>query len=265
MLLAELLFWPALLAYGEAAVAYFGDARHPGRAGRFATWGVRIGWLVQTALLAVQAVRADGFPWSSWAGSLNLFVWLVVGAYLIWGCRPRYRLLGLAVLPLAVVLFVLARVGGGTGIGERSHYSNLFLVLHVGLVLAAFAGFTLAAGLSALYLWQERRLKRRETSILSRRAPALAKLDDVAARTIAIALPALTLGIAVGIVRLEDRGGDFDALMAVTVVTWGVYAAYLALRRLSGLRGRRAAYVVLVGFVLVVIVRLALPVTHFAT
>jgi ABC-type transport system involved in cytochrome c biogenesis permease subunit len=263
--LAELLFWPALLAYGEAAVAYFGDARHPGRAGRFATWGVRIGWLVQTALLAVQAARADGFPWSSWAGSLNLFVWLVVGAYLIWGCRPRYRLLGLAVLPLAVVLFVLARVGGGTGIGGRSHYSNLFLVLHVGPVLAAFAGFTLAAGLSALYLWQERRLKRRETSILSRRAPALAKLDDVSARTIAIALPALTLGIAVGIVRLEDRGGGFDALMAVTVLAWGVYAAYLALRRLAGLRGRRAAYVILIGFLLVAVVRLALPVTHFAT
>ena len=144
--MAELLFWPALLAYSEAAVAYLNDVRHPGLAGRLATWGVRVGWLVQTALLAVQATRANGFPWSTWGGSLNLFVWLVVGAYLIWGCQPRYRLLGLAVLPLAVVLFILARVGGGTGVGSRSHYSNLFLVLHVGLVLAAFAGFTLAVG-----------------------------------------------------------------------------------------------------------------------
>jgi len=262
--LAELLFWPALLAYSEAAVAYFGEARHPGRAGRLATWGVRIGWLVQTALLAVQAARADGFPWSTWAGSLNLFVWLVVGAYLIWGCRPRYRLLGLAVLPPAVVLFVLARVGGGTGIGTRSHYSNLFLILHVGLVLAAFAGFTLAAGLSALYVWQERRLKRRDSSILRVSVPGLAKLDEVVARTIAVALPALTLGIAVGVARLEDRGGDVDALMAVTLLTWSVYAAYLALRQLAGWRGRRAAYLVLFGFALVVVVRLALPVTHFA-
>jgi ABC-type uncharacterized transport system permease subunit len=262
---AELLFWPALLAYGEAAVAYFGEARHPGRAGLAATWGVRIGWLVQTALLVAQATRADGFPWSSWAGSLNLFVWFVVGVYLIWGCRPRYRLLGLAVLPLAVVLFVLARVGGGTGVGERSHYSNLFLVLHVGLVLAAFAGFTLAAGLSALYLWQERRLKRRESSILRLRAPALAKLDQVTARTIAFALPALTVGIGVGIARLEDRGGGVDVLMAVTLLTWAVYGAYLGLRRFAGWRGRRAAYVVLAGFVLVAVVRLALPVTHFAT
>jgi ABC-type uncharacterized transport system permease subunit len=262
--LAELLFWPALLAYGEAAVAYLGEARRPGVAGRLATWGVRIGWLVQTALLAVQAARSDGFPWSTWAGSLNLFVWLVVGAYLIWGCRPRYRLLGLAVLPLIVVLFVVARVGGGTGIGGHSHYSNLFLVLHVGLVLAAFAGFTLAAALSALYLWQERRLKRRETSILRLRAPALARLDEVAARTIAVALPALTLGIGVGLVRLRDRGGDFDALMAVTLLTWAVYGGYLALRHLAGWRGRRAAYLVLAGFVLVAVVRLALPVTHFA-
>ncbi len=49
--MAELLFWPALLAYGEAAVAYFGNARRPGRAGLLGTWGVRLGWLVQTALL----------------------------------------------------------------------------------------------------------------------------------------------------------------------------------------------------------------------
>jgi ABC-type uncharacterized transport system permease subunit len=233
--------------------------------GRLATWGVRIGWLVQTALLVAQAARADAFPWDTWAGSLNLFVWLVVGAYLIWGCRPRYRLLGLAVLPLAVVLFVLARVGGGTDIGGRSHYSNLFLILHVGLVLAAFAGFTLAAGLSALYVWQDRRLKRRESSILRLHVPGLAKLDDVAARTIAVALPALTLGVAVGVARLEDRGGSFDALMVVTLVTWVVYAAYLALRHFAGWRGRRAAYLVLAGFVLVAVVRLALPVTHFAT
>src|SRR5207302_8519111 len=104
------------------------------------TWGVRLGWLVQTALLGFQAARADGFPWSTWAGSLNLFVWLVVGAYLIWGCRPRYRLLGLAVAPVAAALLVVARVVCATGTGTRSHYSNLFLVLHVGLVLAAFAG-----------------------------------------------------------------------------------------------------------------------------
>ena len=84
------------------------------------------------------------------------------------------------------------------GVGGTSDYSNVFLVLHVGLVLAAFAGFTLAAALAALYLWQERRLKRRATAILRVRAPSLATLDRLAARTVAVALPALTLGIVVG-------------------------------------------------------------------
>ena len=109
----EALFWPALLGYGEAALAYTSA-----RTSRSATWGVRLGWLAQTALLVLQALHADGFPWSSWAGSLNLFVWLVVSAYLIWGCSPRYRLLGLAVMPLAAVLFVVARVGGGTSVAR---------------------------------------------------------------------------------------------------------------------------------------------------
>ena len=262
--MAELLFWPALFLYGEAAVGYFGDARRPGAAGRAATWVVRLGWLVQTALLGVQAAREDGFPWTTWAGSLNLFVWLVVGAYLIWGCRKPYRLLGLGVMPLAAVLLIVARAGGGTGVGARSHYSNLFLILHVGLVLVAFAGFTLAAGLSGLYLWQERRLKRREATILRRPAPSLATLDRLASRTVAFSLPALTLGIAVGIVRLVTNGDRVDALVAATLVTWLVWAAYLLLRATRGWMGRRAAYLALAGFVLVIVVRLALPATHFA-
>src|SRR5471032_948066 len=241
--MVEALFWPALLAYGEAALAYASV-----RTSRAATWGVRVGWLAQTALLAAQAARSDGFPWSSWAGSLNLFVWLVVGVYLIWGCRPRFRLLGLAVMPPAAILFVVARLGGGTSAGPRSHYGNLFLVLHVGLVLAAFAGFTLAAALSAFYLWQERRLKRREVTILRRQAPSLATLDRLASRAVLFSLPALTLGVAVGLARLLADGDRVDALVAATVVTWFVWSAYLVLRVTRGWTGRRAAYVALIGF-----------------
>jgi len=263
--LAELLVLPALLGYGEAAVAYAGNLRRPGALGLAATWGVRLGWLAQTALLVLQVVRAQGFPWDTWAGSLNLFVWLVVAAYLIWGCRARYRLLGLAVMPLAAALLALSFAAGGTVAREGTgRYSDGFLVAHVGLVLAGFAGFTLAAALAALYLWQERRLKRRETGVLRLGAPALATLDTLAARTIAVALPALTLGIAAGAIRLRRDGGSLDALMAVTLVTWAVYGAFLGLRYGAGWRGRRAAWIAVLGFALVIVVRLALPLTHFS-
>jgi len=251
----EALFWPALLAYGEAALAYTSP-----RTARAATWGVRIGWLAQTALLAVQAARAEGFPWSSWAGSLNLFVWFVVGAYLIWGCRPRFRLLGLAVMPLAAALFLVARLGGGTRGGSESAYGNVFLVLHVGLVLAAFAGFTLAAALAALYLWQEDRLKSRAPDILRLRLPPLAALERLTWRTVLVSLPLLTLGLVAGIVRSRQDRAGFDALEGVTLLTWAVYGAFLGLHP----TGRRAAYLALGGFALVIVARLALAGSHFA-
>jgi ABC-type uncharacterized transport system permease subunit len=259
--LAELLFWPALLAYGEAAVAFVGEARRPGLAGRLATWGVRIGWLVQTALLVVQAWRSDGFAWTSWAGALNLFVWLVVGAYLIWGCRARFRLLGLGVIPPAAALLALSHAGGGTRTARHADYGSLFLALHVGLVLAAFAGFTLAAALAALYLWQERRLKRRARGILRVRVPSLAALDDLVARTIAVAVPTLTLGIAVGLGRLVVSGGRFDAVVAVTLATWAVYGGFLVLHYGAGWRGRRSAGLALVALTFVAV---TLPIAHFS-
>ena len=166
----ELLFLPALLGYGEAAVAYAGEAWRPGRAGRLATWGVRLGWLAQTALIVARLFARGRVPVGRRGpGSLNLFVWLVVGIYLVWGCRARYRLLGLTIMPLAAGLLLASWLGGGAGASrEAAAYSTPFLVFHVGLVLAAFAGFTLAAALSGLYLYEERRLKRRRAGLRHR-------------------------------------------------------------------------------------------------
>lgn len=252
--MAEALFWPAVLGYGEAAIAYASP-----RYTRLGTWGVRLGWLAQTALLGVQAARADGFPWSSWAGSLNLFVWLVVGTYLIWGCQQRFRLVGLSVMPLAVLLFVASRVGGGTAAGERSHYGNLFLIVHVGFVLAAFAAFTLAAALAGLYLTEERRLQRHAPDILRLRLPSLVVLEQLTVRTIAIGLPLLTVGLGAGFVRLRQQGHGIDAAMAGAIITWLVYAGFLAVRA----TGRRAAHLALIGFALVILTRIFLAGSHF--
>ena len=262
--MTELLFLPALLGYGEAAVAYAGDAWHPGRAGRLATWGVRLGWVAQTALIAALLASNRGFPWDTWAGTLNLFVWLVVGIYLVWGCRARFALLGLAIMPLATGLLFAAWLAGAGSAPDAAAYSTPFLVFHVGLVLAAFAGLTVAAAMSALYLYEERRLKRRRPASLLGRMPSLVTLDTLAGRTVLVSLPALAAGVGLGLARLSESGGGFDALMAASLATIAVYAAYLVLRVEAGWRGRRAAYLALAGFALVIVVRLALPLAHFA-
>jgi len=256
--MGELLVWPTLIAYGEAAFAYAGVFRG-GDAARLGIWGVRIGWLAQTALLLAQALDSDGFPWGTWAGALNLFVWLVVGTYLIWGCSARYRLLGLAVMPLAAALLGAAWAGGGTSV-SKEETAGWLLAIHVALMLAALAGLTLAAALAALYLWQERRLKQRDVGVLRLRLPPLESLDRLSARTAAVSLVVLTAGIVVGLASF-DRG-DFDLPMAVTLAIWVLYATGLVLRREMGLHGRRFAFLLLAGFVLVAIV---LPLTHFAS
>jgi ABC-type uncharacterized transport system permease subunit len=250
--MSELLFWPALIAYGEAAIAYGAVLRRPELATRLAIWGVRLGWLAQTGMLAAEAVRADGFPWASWSGLLNLFVWLAVGVYLIWGCSPRYRLLGLAVMPGAVLLFAVAGLGGPAS--DRS--SDLFVAVHVGLVLSGFAGFALATAISALYLWQERRLKRHAAGVLRLGPPSLLGLDTLAARTVAVSFVFLSAGVGLGLAA----GHPFDLAVAGALAAWLVFAAALLLRRELGWTGRRAAYLTIAGFALVAL--LGLPAGH---
>ena len=257
--MAELLVWPTLVAYGVAAVAYAGELHGPGRFGRLGIWGVRLGWLSQTALLVAQAVSTDGFPWGTWAGALNLLSWLVVAGYLVWGCKPRYRLIGLLVMPFAAALLVLSWAGGGTAVDEHDG-GGWTLDAHVGLMLAAFASFTVAAAMAILYLYEERRLKHRDTRLLRLRLPSLEALDRLASRVALVGLVLLSGGIVVGLTRLDS--GDLDAAMTITALIWAVYAAALVLRRETGLQGRRLAWSLVAGFSLVAF---ALPLTHFAS
>jgi ABC-type uncharacterized transport system permease subunit len=134
------------------------------------------------------------------------------------------------------------------------------LDVHVGLMLAAFASFTVAAAVAFLYLFEERRLKRRDARVLRLRLPSLEALDRLAARVALVGLALLSAGILVGLTRLE--AAEIDLAMTVTVVLWALYAAALLLRREIGLQGRRLAWSLVAGFSLVAVV---LPLTHFAS
>jgi ABC-type uncharacterized transport system permease subunit len=257
--MAEFLVWPALVGYVVASVAYVGVLRGPVVSGRVAIWGVRLGWIAQTTLLLVQLLRADGFPWGRWAGALGLFSWLVVTAFLVWGCNARFRLLGLGVMPLAAALLLVSWAGGGTGLSDGVR-SDAVLVAHVGLTLAALAGLTLAAGMAGLYLWEDGRLKRRDSRLFRLRVPPLDALDKLSARVATVSLVLLTGGIVLGLARLQR--GRFDSAMVVTLALWAAVATLLVLRREVGLRGRRAASLQLIALVLVAVV---LPITHFAS
>jgi ABC-type uncharacterized transport system permease subunit len=97
--------------------------------------------------------------------------------------------------------------------------------------------------------------------VLRQRAPSQEALDRLTARTILFAVPALTLGLSVGLARLVVEGGGFDALMVVAVAVWAAYVGFLLLRFEAGWRGKRTAYLALGGLALVVAA--LVPVSHF--
>ena len=72
-------------------------------------------------------------------------------------------------------------------------------------MLAGLAGLTLAAGLAGLYLWQERRLKQRDTGVLKLKLPPLESLDRLSARTAFVSLVVLSAGIIVGLGSFKPR------------------------------------------------------------
>jgi len=127
-------------------------------------------------------------------------------------------------------------------------------------MLAGLAGLTLAAGLAGLYLWQERRLKRRDTGVLRLKLPPLEALDRLSARTALVSLGVLVAGVVAGLGSFQR--GDFDVPMAVTLAICAFYGVVLILRREAGLRGRRFAGLLVLGAALVAVV---LPLTHFAS
>jgi hypothetical protein len=74
-----------------------------------------------------------------------------------------------------------------------------------------------------------------------------------------VSLPLLALASSPGSLTLAARPRRVRRAEAVTLLTWAVYGAFIGLHP----TGRRAAYLALGGFALVIVARLALAGSHF--
>ena len=76
-------------------------------------------------------------------------------------------------------------------------------------------------------------------------------LDRLAYRAILFAFPVWTFGIMAGAIWADHAWGRYwgwDPKETWSFITWVVYACFLHARATAGWRGRRAAYIQLVGF-----------------
>ncbi|HWG16696.1 MAG TPA: cytochrome c biogenesis protein CcsA [Acidobacteriaceae bacterium] len=257
------LFWLrlAVLLYGVAALAVLPAALYD-----------RARW----SLLAVPAtVAAAMFHFVSLAETLNAAhhrlpveahevqsVLALVLAVVFLGVYARYRSvsLGVFVLPIVFLLAILAAFRPGQENFPMPAKTG-WLVLHITLLMAAYAALLVSLSASILYLVQERRLKSRTKgkiggagSWLKPFDTPLETIDQIAQKTLLFGLPCMTAGLLIGsVMALEEHGPVYfsDPKIVLTFGLWAAYVAMIFLRRSSGLRGRRAAY--LSGFVVMVV------------
>jgi ABC-type uncharacterized transport system permease subunit len=180
-------------------------------------------------------------------------------AFLAVYTRYRSVSLGVFVLPIVFLLGMLAAFRPG----EETFTVPIrtgWIFLHIILLLAAYAALVLSLLASLLYLIQERRLKSKSTAsnrFLPPLDTPLETIDQIALKSLLFGLPCMTAGLLIGsVIAQHDFGAAYfrDPKILLAFAMWLVYVAMIHIRRISGLRGRRAVYLSSFAFMVVLAV-----------
>jgi ABC-type uncharacterized transport system permease subunit len=240
-------FWVAVVAYAAASAALLvvlaGHARvRPAAialvAIAFVAHGVDIGWRGTMHVHPAQSVRE----------ALGFLAFIVTGGYLLASARYRLTIGGVVIMPVSLVLLVAARLSpAGEGAADLSALGRI----HISLATIGVGVFALASALSAIYLVEERALKKKrfDTAAFKDHGAPLEALDRLAHRLIWIGFPIFTVALVLGAVWVSKLGESLDRLeYPLAAVTWIAYAILLVVRQVYGWRGKRAAKLTLLGF-----------------
>lgn len=189
----------------------------------------------------------------------SLCALLLAAVFLFIHWRYRFPGLSVFVFPLVFLLTLIGSMGTPVGGWADPRVRDAWLLAHILLVLAGYSGLLISAAAAVFYLFQERRLKRKEPvgalwSLFPQDAlPPLETLDTLITRAMSVGFVAITLAVVAGSTWAFIESGTSwisEAKIAVSLVTWGFYLLMVFLRISAGWRGRKAAVLALtvVGF-----------------
>lgn len=217
-----------------------------------------VGFAIQTIAIALRWEESYslGFghaPLANLYESLVFFAWAVVLFHFLVEWRTRGRSPGVFTMPVGFFLIAYASFHPGVDSSIRPVVPALqsnWLVCHVVACFFGYAAFTLACGLSLMYILKERAGRGARDSFLSL-LPEQGFLDEIIYRSVFFGLIVFGLGIVSGSVWAYNAWGSYwswDPKEAWSLTTWLIYAAMLHLRFLRRWKGERAAWIALVGF-----------------
>ncbi|MEU4447086.1 c-type cytochrome biogenesis protein CcsB [Actinosynnema sp. NPDC050801] len=262
-LLSDWLFTSAFGVYMLAALlcsAEYALARHAAnppafavRLGRCGVASTVLGGLLHLGSVVLRGVATGRVPWGNMYEYLSAVGLIAVVAWLYLVSRYDVRRLSVFVLlPIASLLFLAGNRLYAEAAPLVPPLRSFWIVVHVAAAIMAAGVFLLSGVVSALHLASSGEFSRKGRP--NPRLPPAEHLDKIAYRTGAVGFLTLTFAIITGAVWAEQAWGRFwgwDPKETVAFVSWVCYAAYLHARATVGWRGRRSAWLNVVGMVAV--------------
>lgn len=227
-------------------------------------------WAVTALAVAGPAVFATALLSGAWQTDLGTTLWVSIAASaglftaLAAATRQGWRLAPL-LMPYLAVMGVLASVARGEPRPMVGGAPALWLDLHIVVSVLTYGLLTLAAVASLGVFLQERALKRKRPSGLTRMLPSVLDGERMADGLLLATEIVLGVGVATGMATQYFETGTIlhaDHKTLLSLLAFGLIGALLAGHRVCGVRGRLAARVVLVAYLLVT---LAFPGVKFVT
>lgn len=162
----------------------------------------------------------------------------------------RFAMRGASALaaPLGAVLMASYLLSPQHMAAAADNQMDPILVVHIGLVLVGMGTFALAAIAAALYLVQERQLRKRSFGPLFHRLPSVEELDTASFRLVLWGFVVYTAALALGFTwSAQSPGSASGPGTALAVIAWAVFAAVIHTRITTGWRGRQSALMTIAG------------------
>jgi cytochrome c-type biogenesis protein CcsB len=243
----------ALLSYAVSVLAHVASWVGGSRRGaRIAQPSLLVAVVLHGAAILLRWIEAGYAPLSNGFEAFSFYAWGLSLAYLLIGSLRKHVVLGAFVTPLALVSILVASV-----LPKRIEplvpvLQSYWLPVHVGISFSAYALFTLAFVAAATYLLQWRSLKQPGRGQWARQLPSLEALENLQRRTAVVGLVLMTGSLLSGSLWAEKAWGvvwPWEPQQIAALVTWLIYAVYFYARHSAGWRDRRGAWLLVGGFV----------------